>query len=161
MTTIIFIEKNQRNSKKIIINEIADAVFGSEEQIAFSDEFVPLGGRVPNPKSQNFARYLLNVPRLLWAVKYENITVGFILIHDQPHQNAMGISINSNYSRRGIATEAFNLIKNQLEMTYPVFGYTSIRNISAQRFMEKIGFINQNENINFCGEDSFKYKFEK
>ena len=31
MTTIIFIEKNQRNSKKIIINEIADAVFGSEE----------------------------------------------------------------------------------------------------------------------------------
>ena len=77
-----------------------------------------------------------------------------------PHRNAMGISINSEYSRKGVATEAFNQIKSHPEISYPVFGNTSVRNINAQRFMERIGFKREPETIDFCGENSFKYKFE-
>jgi RimJ/RimL family protein N-acetyltransferase len=158
MTNSIFIEKSQRFANQNLINEIADSVFGSSEQAAFSEEFVPEGCRVPNPKSQNFARFLLNVPKLLWAIRYENRTVGFILIQDMPHRNAMGIIINSVYSKKGIALEAFNQIKSHPEIIYPIFGYTSIRNINAQRFMERLGFEREPENIDFCGENSFKYK---
>ena len=57
MTTTIFIEKNQRFANQNLINEIADSVFGSEEQVAFSEKFVPVGCRVPSPKSQNFANF--------------------------------------------------------------------------------------------------------
>lgn len=160
MTTTIFIARNERIENKILITEIADSVFGTVEQSTFSEEFVPLRCRVPSPKSQNFERFLFNVPKLLWAIQYENRTVGFILIQDMPHRNAMGISINSEYSGKGVATEAFNQIKSHLEISFPVFGYTSVRNKNAQRFMERIGFKKEPENIDFCGENSFKYKLE-
>ena len=160
MTTTIFIEKSQRFANRNLINEIANSVFGSDEKAAFSEEFVPVRCRVPYPKSEQFANYLLNSPRLLWAIQYDNTTVGFILIGDIPHRNAMGISINHKYSRRGVASEAFSQIKSHPEISYPVFGYTSVRNINAQKFMESIGFKREPENIDFCGENSYKYILE-
>ena len=42
----------------------------------------------------------------------------------------------------------------------PVFAYTSVRNINAQKFMERIGFKREPEKIDFCGEKSFKYKLD-
>lgn len=160
MTTTIFLEKSQRFENKNLINEIANSVFGSEELAAFSEEFVPVRCRVPKPKSEHFANFILNSPRLLWAIQYNSITVGFILIGDMPHRNSMGISINSEYSNKGVASQAFNQIKSHPEISYPVYGYTSVRNINAQRFMDSIGFKREPENINFCGENSFKYKLE-
>jgi RimJ/RimL family protein N-acetyltransferase len=160
MTTTIFIEKSQRLANRNLINEIANSVFGSEEKAAFSEEFVPVRCRVPKPKSEQFANYLLNSPRLLWAIQFNKTTVGFILIGDMPHRNAMGISINHEYYRKGVASEAFSQIKSHSEISYPVFGYTSVRNINAQRFMESIGFKREPENIDFCGENSYKYKLE-
>jgi RimJ/RimL family protein N-acetyltransferase len=160
MTTTIFIEKNQRIANKNLINEIADSVYGSIEQAAYSEEFIPERGRVQIPKNKIFANFLLSSPKLLWAIQYDNTTVGFILIGDMPHHNAMGISINSEYSRKGIATEAFNQIKTHPEISYPVFGYTSVRNVNAQGFLERIGFIKEPGKINFLGEISLKYKIE-
>ena len=161
MTTTIFIERSLRHipANGILINEIANSVFGSVEQSAFSEEFIPVRCRVPNPKSEHFANFLLNSPRLLWAIQYNSTTVGFILIGDIPHRNAIGISINSEYSSKGIALEAFNQIKSHPEICFPLFGYTSIRNINAQKFMERIGFKRELENIVFCGENSYKYRF--
>jgi RimJ/RimL family protein N-acetyltransferase len=160
MTTTIFIEKSQRLVNKSIINEIANSVFGTDVQAAFSEEFVPMRCRVPNPKSVHFANFISNSPKLLWAIQYNKITVGFIIIGDMPHSNAMGIIINSEYSGKGIASEAFNQIRTHPEICYPIFGYTSIRNINAQKFMERIGFKREPENIDFCGENSYKYKLE-
>lgn len=160
MITTVLIERHQRFANQNLIDDIANAVFGNVEQANFSEEFVPEAGRVPNPKKRNFANFLLNGPKLLWAIQYDDKTVGFIIIQDMPYPNAVGISINSDYSGKGIASEAFKQIKSNSRVVFPLFGYTSVRNIKAQSLMEKLGFVKQSEEINFCGENSVKYKLE-
>ena len=161
MTTTIFIPINERNAKRNLIEEISEVVFGNEEQANFAEEFVPVRCRVPNPKTTFFTNFLIKGPRLLWAIQYNGKTVGFILIGDSPHNNAIGFSINSEYSNKKITSDAFEMIRHHGEIAYPLYGYTSTRNVSAQRFMEKVGFLRQPNTVDFCGEDSFQYKLER
>ena len=88
MTTAEFIPKENRNINSELIFQISNAVFGDIDKIKFSDNFVPLQGRVPEPKVQMFSSFLMNIPQCLWAVRYNNIVVGFILISNMPHQNS-------------------------------------------------------------------------
>ncbi|GAA4074104.1 hypothetical protein GCM10022389_19560 [Flavobacterium cheonanense] len=160
MTSVLFIPRTDRNTKRALINEIAEAVFGTAEQSAFSEEFVPVGGRVPAPKKENFANFLINVPELLWAVQYNEKTIGFILIFNIPDPSSIGFSINSNFANKGIATDAFTLVRHSTLIKYPIFGSTSTRNTIAQHFMLKQGFVQLPQSFNFCGEESFKYRLD-
>jgi RimJ/RimL family protein N-acetyltransferase len=157
---VIFIPRHERNSHRNTLNEIALAIYGTPEKIIFSEEFIPPGGRVPGDKVRNFSNYLVTGPNLLWAVKFHDKVVGFILIGDKPYHNAIGFSIDKNYAYQGIASAAFNLIRNNPYIQLPLNGYTSTRNISAKRFLEKNDFKLIASNINFKGEMSDHYRFE-
>jgi RimJ/RimL family protein N-acetyltransferase len=157
---VIFIPSHERNRHRNTLNEIALAIYGSPEKIIFSEEFIPPGGRVPGDKVSNFSDYLVYGPNLLWAVKFHDKVVGFILIGNQPHPNSIGFSIDKNYAHQGIASAAFNLIRNNPLIKLPLNGYTSSRNIGAKRFLEKNDFKLIASNINFMGEMSDHYKFD-
>ena len=103
-TEVVSIPLGQRGQHRQLIQEIARAIYGTPEEVAFAETYIPLGGRVPgrNPaeKQNNFARYLLDGPRLLWAIKENGQTVGFVMI-GMPHPqslNTIGFSINSHYA---------------------------------------------------------------
>lgn len=160
MTNVIFIPRTDRNTNRVLINEIAEAVFGTSEQSDFSEAFVPIGGKVPSPKKENFARFLINTPELLWAVQYNEKTVGFILIFNIPDPSSIGFSINSKFAHKGIATAAFNLVRYSTLIKYPIFGSTSARNTIARNFMLKQGFVQEPLPFNFCGEESFKFRLD-
>jgi RimJ/RimL family protein N-acetyltransferase len=161
MTSVIFIPRTDRNTKRALINEISEAVFGTDEQSYFSEEFVPVRCRVPEPKVQVFSNFLINQAKLLWAVQFDGKTVGFILISDLPHSNSVGFSIHSDYARKGICSTAFDLIRNAPEILFPLYGATSTRNVNAQLFMEKQGFEREANTFDFCGEESFKYRLDR
>lgn len=155
-----FLPITERTAHLEVINAIANAIYGNEDEVKFTEEYIPLNGRVPAPKVANFANYLIRGPRLLWVIKSGATIVGFILVSDTPFQNALGIGINSQYARRGVISQALNQIKYNKEMRYPLCGYTSERNIPAQKTVKKLGFEKENDIVIFMGERSFKYKLE-
>jgi RimJ/RimL family protein N-acetyltransferase len=115
---------------------------------------------VPNPKVSNFTTFLINIPKCLWVVYYEETVVGFILISDSPHRNSIGFSINLKFTRMGIISSAWELIKSSPCINYPIYAVTSQRNNAALRLLEKLGFRNTNENLMFGDESSYKLIFE-
>jgi RimJ/RimL family protein N-acetyltransferase len=132
-------------------------VFENIEQTEFMEEFVPVGARVPAPKITNFSLFLRNTPRLLWAIQENNITVGFIFVLNNANRDTIGIGINKQYANNGVATRAFNLIRNHQELNYPLTGATSERNVAAQKLMERLGFEKEPTTFNFYGETSYRY----
>lgn len=147
-----------------LIKQIAHAVFGSDEDIRFTEEFVPKAGRIPAPKRDNFSQFLTYGPKYLWAVFPDDSTikpVGFILIADRPHFNSIGFGINKRFSKQGLMSKAWLEIKNSPEwnqVTFPLFGNTSQRNIAANKFLQKIGFKFLN-GFEFMGEPSNHYEY--
>jgi len=156
-TTVEFIPRQNRQHQHALLLEIANAVFGDAQKIGFMEEFVPPGGRAPSPKVQNFADFLINYPKCLWAVRFNNIVVGFILIADMPHRNSIGFGIDFNYKEKVIMKAAWALISLDKCIQYPLYGSTSTRNIGAQKFLTSIGFKNTHEDFDFMGEPSYKY----
>lgn len=160
MTTTIFIPLNERREHFPLLTEIAEACFGDNDKVNFSEEFVPPRGKVPAPKADNFVRFLVSDPKLLWAIQYNGKTVGFILISDIPHNNSIGFGIDVNYAGKGIVPEAFNQIKCNEKIQYPLEGYTSQENTRANKLMIKLGFKLLGQ-VNFMGEKSNHYIKEK
>jgi hypothetical protein len=154
MTTTIFIPKSERRNHTALIKEVAEACFGNDEKANFMEEFVPEGGRVPGLKTQSFAEYLINFPKLLWVIQFDGKTVGFITVSDLPHPNAVGFGIDVEYSGKGIVAEAFEQVKCSEQIKYPLFGYTSENNEKAVKLMEKL-------EIDYKGEPSLKFVKKK
>lgn len=154
---IIFIPIAHRRSSQDIIPEIFQAIFGSVDEVSFAETFVPLTGRVPEPRARNFTNYLMNAPRLLWGIRVNGETVGFILVSDRPFQNALGMSINSRFAGRGIMAQALNKVLASKELVYPIYGYTSERNTPARSLLERAGFEKDDKPVSFLGESSIRY----
>ena len=157
MTTIEFIPKENRNIHSELISQISNAVFGDIDKIKFSEKFVPLQARVPEPKVQMFSSFLVNIPQCLWAVRFNNIVVGFILISNIPNKHSIGFGIDVNYARLGIISFAWSLIRFDNCIKYPLYAFTSQNNDAANLFLSNNGFIRSAENPNFMGELSYKY----
>lgn len=162
--TIKYIGRHERIQNRELLNQISTAIFGTPEDINFAEEFVPPAGKIPNPKVANFAGFLVNGPKHLWAVFSDDnpkIPVGFILIADMPHTNSIGFCIKRNFAIKGLMRQAWEEIKNSSEwgnITFPLYGSTSQRNAAANQFLTNIGlkFI---EETNFAGEPSNKYQY--
>jgi hypothetical protein len=157
---VIFIPKNERNNHRNTLHEIAVAIYGTPEKAGFAEEFIPPGGIVPHVKVDNFKNYLEYGPNLLWAVRHDEKVVGFILIGDMPHNNAIGFSIDMSYANQGISSAAFQLIINNPAIRYPLNAFTSCRNVSSRRFLEKNNFYLVSNNNDFNGENSCHYGFD-
>lgn len=154
--TVDFIPNNERRNKIDILQQISNSVFGDRQEIEFSELYIPIGGRVPNPKSENFTNFLIYGPNLLWAIKEDNDVIGFALIADSPHNNAIGFGINSNHANQGIMKKVWKEICNNPAVRYPLYGYTSKRNLPANRLLESCGFELDGECV-YMGESSFRY----
>jgi RimJ/RimL family protein N-acetyltransferase len=137
--SVEFIPKNNRIEKTDLIEEIAIACYGTPERADFTDKFSP--HKIIGNKVENFKEYLVSTPKLLWAIKYNDEIVGFINISDYPFHNSIGAAINVEYASKGIMKIAFNLIKNDSNITYPIYGYTLMSNEAAQKVMINLGFI--------------------
>ena len=156
-----FIPKKEREAHKDIILGLANVIYGCEEQISFTEAFIPFNGRVPSPKASNFANYLIRYPNLLWVIKFKGEAIGFIIVSNLPFKNSFGVSINRNFARQGFIQKAFNIIKYSKEINYPLFAYTSIRNVPAKNLLIKLGFDLTDEKVQFMGEDSCKFELAK
>ena len=109
-----FIPKEERQHQGTLINAMAQAVYGTAEDAAFTEEFVPPAGRVPAPKVASFAGFMQRAPQCLWAVYSDDSqseVVGFILIGNQPHPNAIGFGIKKSFAGKGIMRKAWEEIK--------------------------------------------------
>lgn len=151
---------NKEHQQQIsLIKAIALAVYGTSEDAAFMEDFVPPGARVPGNKVINFATFIARTPTCLWAL-FEDETqqnvVGFVLIANVPHANSIGFGIKKAHARKGLMTKAWEEIKKHPCITYPLHGATSKRNRAAIAFMEVCGF-KKNGEINFMGEDSWRF----
>jgi RimJ/RimL family protein N-acetyltransferase len=154
---VVHIPQASRQSSQELIHSIAEAVFGTREEALFAEAFVPSGGRVPEPKVRNFAMFLMRGPRLLWAIKFNSAVVGFILVSDMPFPNALGMRINSKYAGKGIMTKALKEVLTSKQLHFPLHGYTSIRNVPAQRLLEIVGFQKDSTPVSFLGESSIHF----
>jgi predicted acetyltransferase len=157
MVKVEFISIENRIKKRKVIETVSNAIFGSTIEIEFSEQFIPSRGKVPIPKVSNFTTYLINVPKYFWVVYYEEIIVGFVLISDFPHQNSIGFGINYKFAQMGIISSAWELIKFNQCIEYPLYAITSKRNTAALNLLKKLGFQYTNKNILFGNELSLKY----
>jgi ribosomal protein S18 acetylase RimI-like enzyme len=146
--------------------KIAEAVFGTTELAEFTEEFIPLRGRVPSPKVENFASYLNRVVKDLFAILNPNSgnneeIIGFILLSDTPYKQALSIGLNKNFVGKGIAKTALlfaleNLKKSGIEL--PIYAYTSKENISALGLLTSVDFRFISELNDFMGlQNMYKY----
>lgn len=162
--TIKYVGRPERVQNRELLNKIAEAIFGAPEDVLFAEEFVPPAGKIPSPKVANFAGFLFNSPKHLWAIFSDDnpkIPVGFILIADMPDTNSIGFCIKRNFARKGLMRQAWEEIKNSHEwgnITFPLYGSTSQRNAAANQFLTNIGF-KFIEETNFAGEPSNKYLY--
>lgn len=157
MVKVELINQENRTEKKNILESVSKAIFGSQIESEFSEQFVPSRFRVPNPKVSNFTSFLMNGPKCFWVIYHEETIVGFILISDRPHKNSIGFSINSEFAQKGIISSAWELIKSSPCINYPLYAKTSKRNIPSLRLLEKLGFRNINEDFLFGDEPSFTF----
>ena len=141
--SVEFLPLGERKEKADLVKEIAIACYGTEERINFSEQFSP--HKVPGDKVENFRKFLMRVPKFLWAVKYGDEVVGFYLISDNLHPNSIGFGINVEYAGKGIMTNAFELIKNNSNIEYPLYGYTFKSNEASKNLMIKLGFVEKRE----------------
>ena len=68
MVRVELINRENRPEKRSVLESVSKAIFGSQTEIEFSEQFVPRAGRVPNPKVSNFTNFLINVPNCLWII---------------------------------------------------------------------------------------------
>jgi len=114
--TIKYIGRHERVQNRELLNQISTAIFGAPEDINFAEEFVPHAGKIPSPKVANFAGFLVNGPKHLWAIFSDDnpkIPVGFILIADSPHRNSIGFCIKRNFARKGLMRQAWEEISDR------------------------------------------------
>jgi ribosomal protein S18 acetylase RimI-like enzyme len=139
--------------------KIAEAVFGTTELAAFTEEFVPLRGRVPSPKVENFGNYLNRVVKDLFAILNPNSgnndeIIGFILLSDTPHNHSLGIGINKNFVGKGIAKTALifaleNLKNSGIEL--PIYAHESKENTATIELLTSVDFRFVSEISDFIG----------
>lgn len=139
--------------------KIAEAVFGRTELAAFTEEFVPLRGRVPSPKVENFANYLNRVVKDLFAILNPNSgnndeIIGFILLSDTPHKHSLGIGINKNFAGKGIGKTALifaleNLKNSGIEL--PIYAHASKENTATIELLTSVDFRFVSEISDFIG----------
>ena len=162
--TIKYIGQTERVQNRELLNKIAEAIFGTPEDINFAEEFVPPDGKTQNPKVATFVEFLTNYTNHLWGIFSDDnpkIPLGFILIADMPHTNSIGFCIKRNFARKGLMRQAWEEIKNSSEwgnITFPLYGSTSQRNAASNQFLTNIGF-KFIEETNFAGEPSNKYQY--
>lgn len=157
MVKVEFISLNDRREKSDVIKRVAEAVYGSPEKSAYSEQFIPIRGQVPEPKVVNFTKFLINIPKCLWVVYFNDLIVGFILIIDMPHPNSIGFGIDVDFSSKGITYDAWLLVKSDVCIKFPLFASTSKRNIGANKLLKKIGFEDLCEDFDFFGETSSRF----
>ena len=162
--TIKYIGQTERVQNRELLNKIAEAIFGTPEDINFAEEFVPPDGKTQNPKVATFVEFLTNYTNHLWGIFSDDnpkIPLGFILIADMPHPNSIGFCIKRNFARKGLMRQAWEEIRQSSqwqEIDFPLFGQTSQRNTAANQFLTNIGF-KFIEETNFAGEPSNKYQY--
>jgi L-amino acid N-acyltransferase YncA len=129
-----------------ILNKIIFAVNGDERKEEYNTRFnvAPIRGRTIEERGNKLKDFLKSsYVTQLWAIKYDGEVVGFFSISNIPNNpvgaNAVGFSINIDYAGKGIMTEAFKLILEE-DIKYPLYGYTSEYNNSAQKLMLRLGF---------------------
>jgi RimJ/RimL family protein N-acetyltransferase len=152
-----FIPKEERQHQSALIHAMAQAVYGTAEDAAFTEEFVPERGKVGEPKVQIFTNFLINNTDRLWAIFSDaNKTdiAGFFLIMPS---DEIGFGLKSTFSGQNIMTKAWKEIAVHPAINYPLNARTSKRNLGAIRFLEKVGFVNKGE-TNFMGEDSWMFQ---
>lgn len=156
-----------KNSHPNEVAEIAIACFGTNEQACFMEKFIPEGAKIPVPKAANFEKFLSNEVKHLWAVydgAINNKIVGFILISDIFHPNALGVGMNVDHAKKGLMRQAWEEIEphfSEVSVTLPLNGYTSCRNRAANAFMLGIGFALMREQLDFMREPSNHYSYEQ
>jgi predicted acetyltransferase len=130
-----------------ILNKIIFAVNGDERKEDYNTRFnvAPIRGRTIEERGNKLKDFLKSsYVTQLWAIKYDGEAVGFFSISNIPNNpvgaNAAGFSINIDYAGKGIMTEAFKLILEEEVIKYPLYGYTSEYNNSAQKLMLRLGF---------------------
>lgn len=143
-----------------LANRIGNAVFTTADDFAFIHEYVPMGARVPSAMA--FANFAATNTRSLAGVIDDDQMVGFILISDTPHRNAIGFGIKRDFANQGIMTEALRLFfdsngNENNEIIFPLNAYTSVRNTASQRLLERSGFERSEGDSNFAGERTCRY----
>jgi len=153
--------------KDDILNDIIFAINGDEEKEAYNTRFsvTNIPGSTIDERGNKLKDFLKSsYVTHLWAIKYDGVTVGLFTISNIPNYpvftNAVGFSIDINYAGKGIMTEAFKLILKEGVIEYPLYGYTSEHNNSAQKLMLRLGF-KEKERFKFMDMPTIGYVLEK
>jgi len=150
-----------------ILNKIIFAINGDERKEKYNTQFsvTNIPGTTIDERGNKLKDFLKSsYVTHLWAIKYDGVTVGLFSISDIPNNpvftNAVGFSIDINYAGKGIMTEAFKLILKEKFIKYPLYGYTSERNISAQKLMLRLGF-EETRRFTYMGMSTIGYALEE
>ena len=163
-----FILRNISRPDIEVCNQIAAAVYGSAELTEFTEKHVPQLGRVPEPKVQNFARFLNNGVKELWGIiDSENLDpvsyIGFIVLADNPHKNSIGFGINKHFSRKNMAQYALSCAIFEMQSKYKgqtIYAHTSKDNLPAQALLASVEFKYAGEETDFMGAHlKYEYSF--
>ena len=127
--------------------KIANALYGDQQRLEFSEKYLPFSERFVDPKVEDLASYLFNDDSIkhFWAVlDYEsNVEIGYILITNLPHYNAIGYSIDVNYSNKGVMKKALRLVLDEIlerQIQMPLNVYTDINNAASINLLDALHF---------------------
>lgn len=161
MVTILCIHRQEFMSHEREISELAFCIYGTNESALFNEKYFPPEGRVPGlgPKRvEHFKQYLLHHPRCIVIVYVDGHCAGFVIHIDQPFPNSVGFGLHPDYAQQGVMSQAWALIIIHCTcFQFPLYAYTSIRNVPANKFLLKNGFTLTNNHHSFFGESSNKY----
>jgi hypothetical protein len=155
-----------------ILNKIIFAINGDERKEKYNTQFsvTNIPGTTIDERGNKLKDFLKSsYVTHLWAIKYDGETVGLFSISNIPNhltqnipvfENAVGFSINIDYAGKGIMTEAFKLIKKEEVIKYPLYGYTSEHNNSAQKLMLRLGF-EETSRFTYMGMPTIGYALYK
>ncbi len=126
---------------------IANALYGDQQRIDFSERYLPENQKFENPKVLDAAKYLFEDDSIIhfWSVMDDSSAkeIGYILITNLPHHNAIGYSIDVNYANQGIMKKALKSMLNQiveLNIKLPLHVYTNKNNLPSIKLLKSLKF---------------------
>lgn len=142
---ITYISDKDITTKNKFVNSISNAIYETTEDAEFNDAFVPVQARPPQNQTTNFSRFLLNGTKALWSIhtsseKNEDDIIGFILIADLPHKNAIGFGLKKEFSNRGIMKKACKEVLASENVIFPINAYTAAINESSIKLLSHLDF---------------------
>ena len=113
----------------------------------------------------NIEKMILNAKpnALFFCIKYYSEKVGIISLSEkQDKKLSWGIMVKKDYQGKGIATKAFNLIKNLAkEQGYSIIiSSCSVNNLASIKLHEKCGFKLLETEINQAGNEMNRWEQE-